>query len=440
MQLVADENEKRQGIVANSGGVPEKNIVDIRLRNPFDTATVSDKVPLTGKVDIYPKEIYYGDAFFVSLSLRNEGNTPIACNFSLLEHDFGWGRGELRLDDKIYYRWLSPDRVSAKLYPGIVGIAKSSLPETTTVLIESKSQKQVLFNMYWLPVLGVKNDRDINDITDAIYSSCFEIPEAGHASVASRSGCSWAKPIAHTGSGIKTDGTSFDFSSTMSIRWLDNTDGIPDHFLNQFTKKYFVEKNKIISNGKIRVKLRSDAVLKLLREWYAELPIGIWESSEIFVRVGAARKTALTIPEANPTNSKTTDQSKEYHEYHRLYESIKTRTPEVDSRIKRTDELAVELLKLPDSELSPNMKEFIQLRKFLVDIRYAENTAKEQQAFDNLVTFVNNSKDKNVWIPLVRDCVFGVVWRDMHGLILFDKEMTYRKLWRYRSQFNKKFP
>ncbi|MDR1477513.1 MAG: hypothetical protein LBJ00_01065 [Planctomycetaceae bacterium] len=29
-----------------------------------------------------------------------------------------------------------------------------------------------------------------------IYSSCFEIPEAEHASVASRSGCSRAKPIA----------------------------------------------------------------------------------------------------------------------------------------------------------------------------------------------------------------------------------------------------
>ncbi|MDR1480187.1 MAG: hypothetical protein LBJ00_14725 [Planctomycetaceae bacterium] len=35
-----------------------------------------------------------------------------------------------------------------------------------------------------------------------ICSSCFEILEAGHASVASRSGCSGAKPTAHTGSGI----------------------------------------------------------------------------------------------------------------------------------------------------------------------------------------------------------------------------------------------
>ncbi|MDR1480940.1 MAG: hypothetical protein LBJ00_18600 [Planctomycetaceae bacterium] len=35
-----------------------------------------------------------------------------------------------------------------------------------------------------------------------LYSSCFEIPEAEHASVASRSGCSRAKPTVHTGFGI----------------------------------------------------------------------------------------------------------------------------------------------------------------------------------------------------------------------------------------------
>ncbi|MDR1480190.1 MAG: hypothetical protein LBJ00_14740 [Planctomycetaceae bacterium] len=38
--------------------------------------------------------------------------------------------------------------------------------------------------------------------TSVVYSSCFKIPEAEYASVASRSGCSGAKPTAHTGSGI----------------------------------------------------------------------------------------------------------------------------------------------------------------------------------------------------------------------------------------------
>ncbi|MDR1478982.1 MAG: DUF1559 domain-containing protein [Planctomycetaceae bacterium] len=42
-----------------------------------------------------------------------------------------------------------------------------------------------------------------------LYSNCFKIPEAEHVSVASRSGCSGAKPTAHTGFGI---GTKFEWS------------------------------------------------------------------------------------------------------------------------------------------------------------------------------------------------------------------------------------
>jgi hypothetical protein len=38
-----------------------------------------------------------------------------------------------------------------------------------------------------------------------LYSSCFKIPEAEHASAASRSGCSGAKPTAHTGFGIPVE-------------------------------------------------------------------------------------------------------------------------------------------------------------------------------------------------------------------------------------------
>ncbi|MDR1478444.1 MAG: hypothetical protein LBJ00_05830 [Planctomycetaceae bacterium] len=38
--------------------------------------------------------------------------------------------------------------------------------------------------------------------TDQIYSSCFKISEAEHASVASRSGCSRVKSTAHTSSDI----------------------------------------------------------------------------------------------------------------------------------------------------------------------------------------------------------------------------------------------
>ncbi|MDR1479954.1 MAG: hypothetical protein LBJ00_13550 [Planctomycetaceae bacterium] len=37
----------------------------------------------------------------------------------------------------------------------------------------------------------------------SLHSSCFKNPEAEHAGAASRSCCSGAKPIAHTGFGIR---------------------------------------------------------------------------------------------------------------------------------------------------------------------------------------------------------------------------------------------
>jgi hypothetical protein len=53
-----------------------------------------------------------------------------------------------------------------------------------------------------IPEFKQKKEPEIINATNTIYSSCFEILEAEHASVASRSGCSGAKPTAHTGFAI----------------------------------------------------------------------------------------------------------------------------------------------------------------------------------------------------------------------------------------------
>ncbi|MDR1478752.1 MAG: BatA domain-containing protein [Planctomycetaceae bacterium] len=53
-------------------------------------------------------------------------------------------------------------------------------------------------------IFDPKNDCNLFGVGELLYSSCFEIPEAEHASVASRSGCSMAKSTAHTGFGISS--------------------------------------------------------------------------------------------------------------------------------------------------------------------------------------------------------------------------------------------
>ena len=76
-----------------------------------------------------------------------------------------------------------------------------------------------------------------------------------------------------------------------------------------------------------------------------------------------------------------------------------TLIPESLARIRKTNELAAKILeraKQPNSTISHNMVEFIQLQSFLVDIRYGRNSESEKAAFDGLVKFVENAKDKDL--------------------------------------------
>lgn len=357
---------------------------------------VSPKV--VGKIDIYPKEIHYGDAFFVTTSIRNEENTQVACNFYPLDYDFGFGSGVIfGNDNKIYYRWCSPDLTHRLMNPVKI-LTKRVKPEKTTVRIEPKSTKQLLFNMYWLPVLGLPPDKDLD-----VNQNTADITSV-----------------------VKLRDMNFTFQSTISVKLMNDVEGIPDLFINSFADLHSSDQ-KITSSGKILIKSRSDEALRLLHDWYGELPIGVWESNGVFVRLFAAKKTGIN---AETIQTKKTDIK---------YKDFRERNTEVINRIVRTNELAEKLLKLPDSELSQNMKEFIQLRRFLVDMRFAESPDKEEKAFEELVSFVDKSKDKAIWISLVSDCVLGGVWCDGDSTFLYDDQMTYRKMWNYRNRFNKKF-
>ncbi|MDR1478087.1 MAG: GNAT family N-acetyltransferase [Planctomycetaceae bacterium] len=90
-----------------------------------------------------------------------------------------------------------------------------------------------------------------------LYSSCFEIPEAEHVSVALRSGCSGAKPTAHTGFDIhvstcrerliklmaKTYVNTRDFPKLLELSPVDNI--LDEYWRNIFFRSdlwFFVQK------------------------------------------------------------------------------------------------------------------------------------------------------------------------------------------------------
>ena len=120
--------------------------------------------------------------------------------------------------------------------------------------------------------------------------------------------------------------------------------------------------------------------------------------------------------------------------YRGFFSSMETRTPESLARIKRTNELAKQILesaKHPDSTISQNMVEFIQLRGFLVDIRYAENPDAEQAAFDKLVKFVGSANDKELWLKFLDEMGFSS--------IVNYANFKHEKVQQYRKQFAEHF-
>jgi ribosomal protein S8 len=163
--------------------------------------------------------------------------------------------------------------------------------------------------------------------------------------------------------------------------------------------------------------------LNLIHQWYFEIPSTVnlyqhWTSHGLFVHPHHAKGSPhiLKLDEKENEN---------------FIALMRTRTPELLSRVKRTKELEAELLKLPDSELSQNMKEFIKLRGYLVDIRFAENETAENNAFDDLVKFVDKSKDKELWIHFVDEVAFDSI---------FDTEyFPHKKVQNYRKRFAEKF-
>jgi len=77
------------------------------------------------------------------------------------------------------------------------------------------------------------------------------------------------------------------------------------------------------------------------------------------------------------------------------------------------------------------MVEFIQLRGFLVDMRYAENERAEQAAFEKLLDFVDTARDKELWIRFLDEIGFYSIMHHTH--------FPSRKVEHYRELFIKRF-
>jgi hypothetical protein len=202
-------------------------------------------------------------------------------------------------------------------------------------------------------------------------------------------------------------------------------------------KGYIIDNNAGKQECSIQILPRSEDELRLLQEWYMELPtavsIGSWTMENVFAHPCYVRNAPFAI-ESFDLEELWDKRRPLYEAQSVFFTSMITRTPESLARIKRTNELTAQILELakqPDSTISQNMVEFIQLRSFLIDMRYAENPNAEQDAFNGLVKFVENAKDKELWLKFLDEIGFGS--------ILYDTHFPLAKIRQYRKLFSDHF-
>jgi|GEM_PF-2230879 len=202
----------------------------------------------------------------------------------------------------------------------------------------------------------------------------------------------------------------------------------------------------VMMDQPIRILPRSQEEIDLIQAWYLELPTaadyGFWTYNHVFAHPFHVNGSPYNLDEPLPLEEGKMapgelvgkKRSPFDEAYSAFFASLQTRTPEVLARIKRTNELAAQILeraKQPGSTISQNMVEFIQLRGFLVDMRYAENSEMEEAAFVKLMDFVDQSQDKELWVSFFHETGLSSIWNFDH--------FPWQKVNQYSERFAERF-
>jgi len=332
---------------------------------------------VTAKLEVYPKEIYYGDIFFNRVKVHN--GTEKTIWFSIHNRPYYGTNVVLKQNDlQVYQWWGGLDLWSREFFP----ISYLREPGRGDALapfheVAAHATESVFLRPLWFPMLEFSDTPEALELEKAVSSG-------------------------------------------------------KQQYLVKFSTKYEEDSEKDFTSS-IIVKPRPREDFELLREWFLELPttknnLIMWTEDAVF--------TAPLYTRGSPIQTKvySREEAEEKRwpfvsEYGKFIKPFLSRTPEALARIKRTNELAARILeraKEPDSTFSQNMIEFIQLRGFLVDMCYAENPEAEEAAFVKMMDFIDQSQDKELWIDFMYDV----------GLeSIENRYVSYKKVFEYRQRF-----
>ena len=379
--------------------------------------SIKSLYPIRIDLEAIPEEIRYGDICFITFSVTNEGKETLYLPYG--RTFLHWGRFWLSDGTKEILSWRGEDYDNCEgtmtkwgivhMFPG-----KPVKPgETMAFLVrmvwlpqpEFAQDKQTKELLQW----GNKGKQDYHVQFDAwLYHAAYRITSRPRHDKHSN-------PLYRKD--FPVDELSFNEFEAKGYKWVNT-----------------------INNPKCPVRIfpRSQEELKLLQEWYLELPteasIYHWTMEHVFAHPFHVRDSPFKMPNASPLELRRKREPLE-EAYRAFFKSMETRTPESLARIKRTNDLASQIIersKQPNSTISQNMVEFIQLRGFLVDMRYAENEQAEQAAFEKLMNFVDTAKDRELWIQFLDEIGLYSIMHQTH--------FPSRKVEHYRELFAKRFP
>ena len=330
-------------------------------------------------LEVYPKEIYYGDIFFNRLKIQNNtGETVWSPVLTTSKVD-------LIQNDTQVYRWW-PSLTLTIEEDLLIRLFVDSRPNYTLEIfreVADQTTEYALLRPLWLPMPEFTDLKEARDIEVAVSSG--------------------------------TQQYQVEFSP------------FPKHPKEINLKS----SDHVDMTCPITVKPRPQEDFNLLQEWFLELPnpktSECWTEYAAFVHAFYARESPFLINGLSREEAGKKRNSSIF-DFVKFYQSMKTRTPELLARIDRTNELAAKIIersKEPDTTFSQNMVEFIQLRGFLVDMRYAENEEAEEAAFEKLIDFIEKANDKELWTDFMYDIGFESIM-SKHDSVAY---------WEYRERF-----
>jgi len=369
-----------------------------------DHATTVSTPNIVADLEVYPKEIYYGDLFFSRPKICNQRTQPIQAKLK------GAGYHDLRSllfhETQQVYVWASIPMLELRdsnNHPSSIGRYFPLLGKTLEL---SPEEEDVLsWRLHWLPMAEYPSPEFTEDIEEHIQRGDRQF--------------------------------RLEYWNPLIVRELNE---IQEENSEDIRQENWPE--SMILAGQLIVKPRPKEELELLRRWYLELPDPLsdnWTNSFVFANLDHIRNSptrefleTLTIGNKYFHSLSPKDRFTVFQGHLDDREIFRQRSREILMRIMRTNAYADQLLersKQPDSTISQNMVEFIQLRGLLVDVRYAENEEAEETAFEKLVDFVDQSQGKEHWIDFMREIGFDSI----------EGSGFYEKITYYREQFVKRF-